>query len=97
MYAAPKGSTPLSSKPPYALVNFGRARRLQKGAPMSLRPRVRRPLGLALYGLPMLGPGDLVPDVKVWADLREEAKPLGELLGPGWSLLLFYLFDWSPG
>jgi hypothetical protein len=40
--------------------------------------------------------GSPVPDVDVWADVREEARPLREILGPGWSLLLFYLHDWSP-
>ena len=44
----------------------------------------------------MLPAGDRVPDVSVWADIREEARPLEEILGPGLSLLAFYLYDWSP-
>jgi hypothetical protein len=44
----------------------------------------------------MLGLGDQVPDVAVWAVLREEARPLREILGAGLSLLCFYVFDWSP-
>jgi hypothetical protein len=44
----------------------------------------------------MLEAGDRVPDVRVWTDVREEARPLKEALGPGLSLLLFYLWDWSP-
>jgi peroxiredoxin len=44
----------------------------------------------------MLEAGASVPDVQVWADVREEPKPLRELLGTGWSLLCFYLHDWSP-
>jgi hypothetical protein len=44
----------------------------------------------------MLEAGTRVPEVHVWADIREEPKLLRELLGPGWSLLCFYLHDWSP-
>jgi hypothetical protein len=44
----------------------------------------------------MLEPGDRVPDVSVWTSPREEAQPLKQLLGPGLSLLLFYVWDWSP-
>ena len=44
----------------------------------------------------MLDAGAHVPDVQVWADIREEARPLRELLGEGWSLLCFYVHDWSP-
>jgi hypothetical protein len=44
----------------------------------------------------MLAAGDRVPDVPVWATIREEARPLREVLGPGFSLLCFYVFDWSP-
>lgn len=44
----------------------------------------------------MLGPGDRVPDVHVWAALREDARSLKEVLGEGLSLLCFYVFDWSP-
>lgn len=43
----------------------------------------------------MLGPGDRVADIQVWAAPREEARPLGEVLGAGWTLLCFYLWDWS--
>jgi hypothetical protein len=45
----------------------------------------------------VLEAGASVPDVQVWADIREEAKPLGEVLGDGLTLLCFYLHDWSPG
>jgi hypothetical protein len=45
----------------------------------------------------MLEAGSSVPDVQVWADIREESKPLREVLGDGLTLLCFYLFDWSPG
>jgi hypothetical protein len=44
----------------------------------------------------VLAAGVPVPEVDVWADIREESKPLRELLGEGWSLLCFYLYDWSP-
>jgi hypothetical protein len=44
----------------------------------------------------VLGPGDSVPDVAVWAAPREEARPLREVLGEGLSLLCFYVWDWSP-
>jgi hypothetical protein len=44
----------------------------------------------------MLESGADVPDVRVWADIREEPKRLRELLGAGRSLLCFYLYDWSP-
>jgi hypothetical protein len=44
----------------------------------------------------VLEAGDRVPDVNVWTSPREEAKPLKEILGPGLSLLAFYLYDWSP-
>jgi hypothetical protein len=45
----------------------------------------------------MLGPGDRVPDVQVWTAPREEVRSLKDMLGAGISLLLFYLWDWSPG
>ena len=45
----------------------------------------------------MLEPGASGPDVQVWADIREEPKPLREVLGDGLTLLCFYLHDWSPG
>jgi hypothetical protein len=44
----------------------------------------------------MLQAGARVPDVSVWSDIREEARPLKEILGPALSLLAFYLYDWSP-
>ena len=44
----------------------------------------------------MLEPGASVPDVQVWTAIREEAKPLREVLGAGWTLLCFYVHDWSP-
>jgi hypothetical protein len=44
----------------------------------------------------MLEAGHAVPEVEVWADIREEARPLRDILGPGLSLLLFYVHDWSP-
>ena len=44
----------------------------------------------------MLEAGHPVPDVAVWADVREEAHPLRDVLGDGISLLCFYLYDWSP-
>jgi hypothetical protein len=43
----------------------------------------------------VLEAGGRVPNVKVWTSPREEAKPLTEILGPGFSLLAFYLYDWS--
>jgi hypothetical protein len=44
----------------------------------------------------VLGPGDRVPDVHVWASPREEARPLEQVLGTGLTLLCFYVWDWSP-
>ena len=44
----------------------------------------------------MLEAGSSVPEVDVWADVREEPKPLRGILGAGLSLLCFYLYDWSP-
>ena len=49
-----------------------------------------------LFGLRMLGPGDQVPDVAVWTAPGEEARPLRQVLGAGYALLCFYLWDWSP-
>ena len=40
--------------------------------------------------------GASIPDVQVWADIREESKRLRDVLGEGWTLLCFYLYDWSP-
>ena len=45
----------------------------------------------------MLEAGASVPDVRVWTAIREESKPLREVLGDGLALLCFYLHDWSPG
>jgi len=45
----------------------------------------------------MLEPGSAVPDVSVWRAPREEAAQLQEVLGAGYALLCFYVFDWSPG
>ncbi len=44
----------------------------------------------------MLDAGSPVPDVHVWATIREEPRPLREVLGEGWALLCFYVHDWSP-
>jgi hypothetical protein len=44
----------------------------------------------------MLGSGDAVPEVNIWAAPREEARPLREVLGDGLTLLAFYVWDWSP-
>jgi hypothetical protein len=44
----------------------------------------------------VLEAGDPVPDVGVWLDPRDESRPLKEILGPGLTLLAFYLYDWSP-
>jgi len=44
----------------------------------------------------MLEAGARVPDVQVWAAPREEARPLRDVLGEGWTLLCFYVHDWSP-
>ena len=43
----------------------------------------------------MLEPGDSVPEVQVWVSPREEAQPLRDTLGEGWTLLCFYVYDWS--
>jgi hypothetical protein len=45
----------------------------------------------------MLEAGAPVPHVLVWTDIREEPRPLREVLGEGLTLLCFYLHDWSPG
>jgi hypothetical protein len=44
----------------------------------------------------VLETGSSVPDVHVWAAIREEAQPLREVLGEGLTLLCFYVYDWSP-
>jgi peroxiredoxin len=45
----------------------------------------------------VLEPGSAVPDVQVWAAPREEAVSLRRVLGAGYVLLCFYVYDWSPG
>lgn len=44
----------------------------------------------------MLEAGDRVPDIQVWTAPREESHPLPQVLGAGYSLLCFYVYDWSP-
>ncbi len=44
----------------------------------------------------MLEAGSAVPDVHVWAAPREDAIPLRRVLGAGYALLCFYVWDWSP-
>jgi len=44
----------------------------------------------------VLGAGDSVPDVLVWTAPREEPRALRQVLGAGYTLLSFYLWDWSP-
>ena len=84
----------------YALPNRGLTRRLDSLGPCRRRRSSthHRPISRkhGCYGLPMLVPGDPVPDVQVWTAPREEARPLKEVLGAGLSLLCFYLWDWSP-
>jgi len=41
----------------------------------------------------VLGAGDSVPEVQVWAAPREEARPLRQVLGAGYAFLCFYLWD----
>lgn len=45
----------------------------------------------------MLETGAHVPDVEVWTSPRKEAQGLKDVLGNGWTLLCFYVYDWSPG
>ena len=45
------------------------------------------------YAARVLGPGDSVPEVQVWTAPREESRPLGQVLGAGYALLCFYLWD----
>jgi hypothetical protein len=46
----------------------------------------------------MLGPGDLIPEARVWTAPREDPVQLSDAIaGDGLSLLCFYVFDWSPG
>jgi hypothetical protein len=44
----------------------------------------------------VLGAGDSVPDVQVWAAPREEPRSLRDVLDAGYALLCFYVWDWSP-
>ncbi len=46
----------------------------------------------------MLGPGDPVPDARVWAAPMEGPLELRDAIGGGsdFALLCFYLWDWSP-
>jgi len=44
----------------------------------------------------VLEAGDRVPGVQVWTAPREEPVPLARVLGAGYALLCFYVFDWSP-
>ena len=44
----------------------------------------------------MLGPGDRVPQVRVWTAPGKEPEQLREILGDGLTLLCFYVFDFSP-
>jgi hypothetical protein len=44
----------------------------------------------------MLEAGNEVPDVHVWTAPREESRPLRQVLGVGFALLCFYVWDWSP-
>jgi hypothetical protein len=44
----------------------------------------------------MLEGGRAVPDVQVWAAIREEPQPLRDILGSVFALLCFYVYDWSP-
>jgi hypothetical protein len=48
------------------------------------------------YRRSVLEAGSAVPDVSVWAAIREEPRPLREILGEGLALLCFYVYDWSP-
>jgi len=44
----------------------------------------------------VLDAGSAVPEVSVWAAVREEPRSLSEVLGDGLTLLCFYVHDWSP-
>ena len=43
----------------------------------------------------MIEAGERVPGVQVWQEPGNDPIPLDALLAEGWSLLLFYLYDWS--
>jgi hypothetical protein len=46
----------------------------------------------------VLGPGDRIPDARVWVELRGDPVALRDALaGDGPALLCFYYFDWSEG
>lgn len=50
------------------------------------------------YARRVLGPGDRIPDARVWAAPLEAPVQLREAVaGDGFALLCFYLWDWSPG
>lgn len=55
-----------------------------------------RALSTRTYARPVLEPGDSVPDVRVWSAPQEHSRPLRQVLGAGYALLNFYLWDWSP-
>jgi hypothetical protein len=44
----------------------------------------------------VLGAGDEVPEANIWTAPREEPRPLAQMLGAGYTLLCFYVWDWSP-
>ena len=44
----------------------------------------------------MLGPGDRIPEARVWTAPRETALWLEYALAGEPALLAFYLWDWSP-
>jgi hypothetical protein len=44
----------------------------------------------------MLEAGASVPDVEIWTAVGEGPQPLQQVLGAGYALLCFYLWDWSP-
>lgn len=44
----------------------------------------------------MLGPGDPIPEARVWAAPREAPLWLGHVLAGEPAALFFYLWDWSP-
>ena len=44
----------------------------------------------------MLGPGDPLPEARVWAAPREGPLWLEHVLAGEPAVLFFYLWDWSP-